>query len=682
MPGRTTLRISALAPVAALALLLVVSPLATAATVPQRPPATAPIAPAASLTVKSTVLLETDQVFAGNVVPGFPDPQGLAIDPVNDHLYVADGAGIVWVEIASTQKFVNSAHVLGGRLTSIAIDPQDNHLFVVDQARDLVHILNASTGAVLGSVATGSSPYHALYDPGNGRVYVTNSGSANLTVIDGSTDAVVGSVPAGSGPTRLAYDSRNGRIFVSDGAACPNGGPTCNITVVDPTNGSIVATVGVGGDPLGLAFDNQTGTMFVGVTRGSGGFARGQVTVLGGNTSKVITSISLGPSNTDTASDLAFDYRNRSVFVPEPIGQTGVINASTHRLVANESSDPSLTWMVYDGVDNVLAAISSPPPCCGSASVGEYDPLPWMSLGGQDLVAAPSNAFYNGYTHQLFSIVGGGVVVYNSNFQPTSSGNVAGIQPQMAYNPGNGQTYFVTGTSVYTYTWPTPGLFSFPDPHGPSAVAFDSKNGDLYVANYDGNLTVYHRAGSKLVATLNLENRTQSGAEVLGVAYDAINGMVYASVGTYSASSCTGTNWIVAVNATTNSIARVSKQYDSFLYGQIAIDGSAGHLFVLDDDANCGQGQITVYDTSNLTVATSLLYSRSAVLTAIAFDLANKDVYVTTSNNLLEKVGGATLAVLGSVSIGTDPLGVCYDGVVGAVVTANYESNTFSVVTP
>ena len=663
---------------------VVVSDTALAGAVPNAGAAAVVPSPAATgPSVKSSILLRTGQSVPGPLVLGSVSPDALTYDAANGHLYVADRAGLVWVLLPSTGKFVSHALILQGTPASIALDTGNNHLFVVDSTDDQVAVVNASTGALVTRVGVGPSPTFAVFDPANGLVYVSNSGSDNLTVINGSTDAVSGSIGVGSGPARMTLDSWNDRLFVADSAGCASGAKSCNLTVVAATNGSVVSTVTVGGNPSSLAFDNQTGDVFVGVASGAGNLAQGRVAVIGGNSSKSITSVSLGAASGDLPNDLAFDYRDSSLYVPEPSGEVGVLNATSHHLVANLSV-PTASRVLYDPVDDRLEFITG-------GSVQEYVVSPFTSLGGQSFRVTPTTLFFNPTSRQLFSLdtASGTLDVYNSKFQtvasyPSPGSEFPPVIPQWSSNPNNGYTYLADGNgNIEVLSWPTPGISTISDPHDAIGVAFDSANGDLYVANFDGNLTVYHAATHKLVATIGLSNYTlgYAGAFSFGVAYDAFNGKVYATLGAgYSPSSCSGINWVVEVNPANNSVAQVSTNVDAFEFGGIAVAGSAGYLYVTDDDPGCGQSELEVFQTSNLSYVGSQFYSSSTLETSIAYDKANGDVYLLEGPTVYRLDGNDTGAL--SFTPGGDPAALTYDGALGEIAISDAQSGTIDLVTP
>ncbi len=147
----------------------------------------------------------------------------------------------------------------------------------------------------------------------------------------------------------------------------------------------------------------------------------------------------------------------------------------------------------------------------------------------------------------------------------------------------------------------------------PRGVAFDSANGDVYVANLGSN-TVSVISGSTNTA---VGTPITVGSGPIGVAFDSTNGDVYvANINSDSVSVISGSTVVATVI--------VGSAPGVYPYG-VAFDSTNGDVYV----ANSGSGSVSVISGSTV-VATVTVGSNPH---GVAFDSANGDVYVTNSGS-------------------------------------------------
>lgn len=203
------------------------------------------------------------------LLPGVPVgsyPVALGYDPVRDEVWVANGySNNLTVLNGSTGAVVMPSVALpfisGGNNTTlpqqpdgVAVDPTDGRVYVADYATGNVTVLSSANGSVIDAgISTGSFPEAVLYDSAGGTILVANSGSDTVTVLNASTGAViVPSIPAGVGPVAMALDSIDQLLYVADAA----GG---TVTIIDlATDSTIGSPVAVNSDPQGVSFDPAT----------------------------------------------------------------------------------------------------------------------------------------------------------------------------------------------------------------------------------------------------------------------------------------------------------------------------------------------------------------------------------------------------------------------------------------
>ncbi len=238
--------------------------------------------------------------------------------------------------------------------------------------------------------------------------------------------------------------------------------------------------------------------------------------------------------------------------------------------------------------------------------------------------------------------------------QPVSASSQAG---QVAYTLA-----LVTNTLI-------PGNFLPANGFDPVAVAADSRNGYLYVANSgSSNVAVIDGATNKVVAWIPV------GTGPRGVAFDSSNGDLYVT-NLYS-------NNVVMIDGATNKVIG-SIPVGSGPWG-VAFDSSNGYLYVADYFSDVLMGgryfsNVTIIDGATNKVLGSVLVGERPY--GVAFDSSNGDVYATNSgSDNVAVIDGATYRVIGSIPVGLAPEGVTFDSASGDVYVTNTGSNNVTVI--
>lgn len=149
--------------------------------------------------------------------------------------------------------------------------------------------------------------------------------------------------------------------------------------------------------------------------------------------------------------------------------------------------------------------------------------------------------------------------------------------------------------------------------YGPASVAYDSQNGDIYVANAGSNsISIVNLSKMQVVGTISMGN------SVTLVAYDPFNNQMYA--GEY------GIDNIYDINTTTKSVTK------TFSLGMLptgfAYDSRNHNMFVIDSNNNYDNGDVAVINstTNNLTVVMKNVASYPSGFT---YDPSNNCLYVS-----------------------------------------------------
>jgi len=174
--------------------------------------------------------------------------------------------------------FVNTSTSNAVGPWGIAYDPSNGYIYVADLNSSTVSVINGTTNIVIAIITVGSEPMGVAYDPSNGYIYVTNFGSGTVSVINGTT--VIATITVGglwTNPAGVAYDPSNGYIYVT------NFGSDA-VSVISGT--TVIANIPVGSEPVGVAYDPSNGYIYV------TNFGSGTVSIISTRVSTSSTSIS------------------------------------------------------------------------------------------------------------------------------------------------------------------------------------------------------------------------------------------------------------------------------------------------------------------------------------------------------------------------------------------------------
>ena len=203
----------------------------------------------------------------------------------------------------------------------IAVNSNTNRVYVADLAGRSVFVLDGHTNQTLDVIPINGNPWDVAVNSLTNKVYVVNRYSDNaVTIIDGSTDQIIDSINVadmGAHPPQMAYDAmrvqptyykiepmqvavnpNTNRIYVSDWNY-PDGG----VTVIDGTSDKVIDTIlGLGGLSYGIAVNPNTNRIYVDNFQSSRNEPY-NVSVIDGQTDKIMTNVTIGLGKGDGSSD-------------------------------------------------------------------------------------------------------------------------------------------------------------------------------------------------------------------------------------------------------------------------------------------------------------------------------------------------------------------------------------------
>jgi YVTN family beta-propeller protein len=196
----------------------------------------------------------------------------------------------------------------------------------------------------------------------------------------------------------------------------------------------------------------------------------------------------------------------------------------------------------------------------------------------------------------------------------------------------------------------------------PIAIAFDSANGNLYVANENSEtVSVISGKTNTLVG-----NPIRVGGDPTAIAFDSANGNLYV----------VNADAVSVISGQTNTVVGSPIPVGTAPTG-IAFDSANGKLYVTNsqsDDVSVISGQTNTVVGSPISVG--------QVPTAIAFDSANGKLYVTNfGSNNVSVISGSTNTVIGNpIPVGGGPFAVAFDSANGNIYVVNVSSETVSLI--
>jgi YVTN family beta-propeller protein len=197
-------------------------------------------------------------VAAGTTQQGVTNRQGIAVDSINNKVYVtvdiggASSTPVLRRIDGDTNGFSAANDVPLPRLlgTGAAFDPNNGLVYVAVPDSNLVLAVNPTTKTFT-RIAVGTTPFAVAVNPVTNRIYSVNQGSFDVSVIDGATQSVITTISTGFSQTGISVDPVNNRVYVG-----VNG--INEILVIDGNTETFLNSVVLGflGDEVfGIGFD-------------------------------------------------------------------------------------------------------------------------------------------------------------------------------------------------------------------------------------------------------------------------------------------------------------------------------------------------------------------------------------------------------------------------------------------
>ncbi|HEY7078994.1 MAG TPA: beta-propeller fold lactonase family protein [Nitrososphaeraceae archaeon] len=201
--------------------------------------------------------------------------------------------------------------------------------------------------------------------------------------------------------------------------------------------------------------------------------------------------------------------------------------------------------------------------------------------------------------------------------------------------------------------------------NNPQAIEYNSANGFVYAANLlSDTLSVINGTMNQVVNTIAVGK--SPGNSPSGIAVNSINNTIYAVN--------TGANTISVINGTNNQVKGYLKGF--FNPSAVTFDPDNDAIYI----TNKGTNSISIMNATNYSPIKTLS-SGGIMPSALVYNSANGLVYVSnTGSNTVSVFNTTTNTIVGTVPVGSAPVGIAYNQENGRVYVANSVSGTISVI--
>ncbi len=229
-------------------------------------------------------------------VPLGPNPRSISFDERTGVAFVGDDNGVSVVDTRHGSLLRHIADTAPSH-NVIAVDPRAGHAFVIGPDAATLSMLDARDGRLLRTIVVQRDGYgipdetleEVAVDAVHGRAVVVGNGVDTLvSIVDSHNGVVLHTVVVPGSPGGTAIDAVGQRAFVL--ARDSLGAST--VSAIDMRNGSLPRTVALGrlfgvSPDLRIAVDGRSGRLFIGDTVGNVG-------IFDGRTLRLVTNANVG----------------------------------------------------------------------------------------------------------------------------------------------------------------------------------------------------------------------------------------------------------------------------------------------------------------------------------------------------------------------------------------------------
>jgi DNA-binding beta-propeller fold protein YncE len=267
-------------------------------------------------------------------IPGDGGYDYVAIDQVNNHLFVSHGTAFNVVDLA-TDKPIGVVEGLKG-VHGIAIVNEVNKGFISDGRANAVVVIDLTSFKIIKTIALAATDEDGIiYDPYSKKVFVFNGDSKSTCAIDIKTLELVKTIDLGGGPEFAVSDGK--------GTVYNNIEDMNSLKVIDTKTLTVKATYPLSpcGGPTGIAYDAANQRLFTGCRTNKG------MSVVDAVSGKVITTLPIGAG----VDAVAYDPATKLVFCSNGDATTTIIkqeSADSYKVIQTLATQVRAKTMALD----------------------------------------------------------------------------------------------------------------------------------------------------------------------------------------------------------------------------------------------------------------------------------------------------------------------------------------------
>jgi DNA-binding beta-propeller fold protein YncE len=289
----------------------------------------------AILTFAAQTLYGQQYVFDKKIaLPGDAGYDYMAIDEVNNHLFVSHGTSFNVVDLATEQPIAVIDGMKG--VHGIAFAHEVNRGFISDGRGQAVVVVDLATFKVIKTIPlTATDEDGIIYDPFSKKVFVFCGDSKSTCVIDPKTLELDKTIDLGGGPEFAASDGK--------GLVYNNIEDLSSMKVIDTKTMTVKETWPLApcGGPTGLAYDATHKRLFTGCRTNKG------LSVVDATNGKVITTLPIGAG----VDAVVYDEPDHLIFCSNGDATTTIIrqeSADNYSVVQTLATRPRAKTMAMD----------------------------------------------------------------------------------------------------------------------------------------------------------------------------------------------------------------------------------------------------------------------------------------------------------------------------------------------
>lgn len=272
-------------------------------------------------------------------IPGNESWDYLAVDEINQHLFVSHGSVVNVIDLKSNILITTIPDTKG--VHGIAVANDLNKAFISNGKDNSVSIINLQTFELMEKVAIqGKNPDAILYDAFSKKVFTYNGKSNDATVLDAISNRELKSI-ALDGKPEFSVTNNKGLIYVN--IEDKNEIKTIDATTLEVTNTWSIAP---GDEPTGLAIDLETNRLF-------SVCGNNKMVVVDALNGKMVKTIPIG----EGCDGVAFNPKNNLIFCSNGEGTITVIkekNASTFSILETIKTQKGARTIALNKTTNQL----------------------------------------------------------------------------------------------------------------------------------------------------------------------------------------------------------------------------------------------------------------------------------------------------------------------------------------